>query len=130
MMRYALAALVLLASCSKDSTGLTGTDPTVLITNQMPADTVFFTWRDGQGIVGTDTVLANHTFCAKFVARPDSAYFQVVVNYHAPNLNTYVSTLTADWFNPLETDGWTVDVTLSGGGANIVNRSTSPNLPC
>lgn len=120
-----------LAGCSS-STGpkVIGVDPTVLITNQMPADTVFFTWRDGQGVVGADTVLAGRQVCAKFTARPDSAYFQVVAHYHANDGNMYVTTTTAPWFNPSVTDGWTIEVRLIGASADVVSKNTSPILPC
>lgn len=130
-MKLAIVLLALLAACTKSPTGSTGgVDPTVLITNQMPADTVFFTWRDGNGVVGADTITHGRAACEKFTARPDSAYFQVVAHYRAGDGNTYVTTATAPWFNPSATDGWTVDVRVIGASADIVSRNTSPNLPC
>lgn len=123
-MRY-VALLLLLAACSKNSTGPSGVDPTVLIANGLSVDSVFFTWRDGQGVVGADTVLPGRTVCAAFTARPDSAYFQGVASYLGQT-----TTYTAPWFNPADHPAYTMTVqhTQPGSPDFLVYEVATP--PC
>lgn len=127
-MRY-LAFVLLLAACGKDSSGPGGlVDPTVQVTNQLANDTVFFTWRDGQGIVGTDMVLPGQTSCEKFVARPDSAYWNLSAR-DQQNGNA-LGTLTAPWFSPDTLVSWTVIVRhATSGSPDFLSQEVS-TLPC
>lgn len=124
-MRYAFVGLLLLAACSRDSTGTTGIDPTVQITNQLATDTLFFTWRDGQGVVGTATVLPGTVSCTRFIARPDSAYFVATARYQGA-LTTY----TQPWFDPSARNAWTMRVLHTSGSPDINVTDVSPTLPC
>lgn len=124
-MRFAFVGLLLLVACSKSSTGPAGIDPTVLITNQLSVDTLFFTWRDGQGVVGTDTVPPGTVHCAKFLAQPDSAYFQAEASYLGAK-----TIYTQPWFDPLTRSGWTMLIVHTSGSPDINVTDVSPTLPC
>ncbi len=125
-MRY-LPLLALLAAC-KDATGL-GIDPTVRITNQLPWP-VYFEWRDGQGVVGADTILANGRACERFFARADSAYFYIeasdLSNPSAPNTSTY----TQPWFDPSTRHAWTATVTTGAGSPDVAVTQDSTVRAC
>ena len=125
MKRLLLLTAVLLAACSSGATGPQGIDPTVLITNQTAADTLYFTWRDGQGITGTATVLPGGSSCTRFLAQADSAYFDA----HATNtqFNT-TATYTQPWFDPTARPAWTMLVT-DQGAASIQVQDVSAE-PC
>lgn len=112
-----LIVAVLLAACSKSPAGPAGIDPTVLITNQLTVDTVFFTWRDGQGIVGSVVVPPGHEVCAKFLAQPDSAYFEAIAAWTPGYPQPAVSTYTAPWFNPSDHPAFTMTVTHTQVGS-------------
>src|SRR4029077_3822787 len=115
-MKQLLIAVVLLAACS-NATGPQGLDPTVLITNQAVSDTLFFTWRDGQGIVGSATVLPGVQSCTKFTARADSAYFQAnTMNNQYGVAATYLQ----PWFDPATRPAWTMQVTDPAGAPGIL----------
>lgn len=117
--------LVFLAACS-GSTGPKGLDPTVLITNQLATDTVFFTWRDGQGIAGSVVVLPGAQSCTRFTAQADSAYFEA----HASYLGA-MTTYTQPWFDPLGRPAWTMRVSHTGaGGSPDIVVMDSPTEPC
>lgn len=124
MTRSLVGLTLLLAACGgAGSTGPQGLDPTVLITNNAPAgDTLFFTWRDGQGIAGAVKVPPGTTSCTKFLAQADSAYFEahILVGHSA-------GTYTQPWFDPLGRPAWTMVVDL-GGGINVTD--VSPTEPC
>jgi len=116
---------VLLAACSS-TTGPKGLDPTVLITNQTAADTLFFTWRDGQGTTGSVTVLPGGSSCTRFVAQADSAYFDAHTTN--PQFNT-AATYTAPWFDPTARPNWTM---LVGDprGAPFIQVELTQTAPC
>src|SRR5690349_4709186 len=124
MKRYA-ALLLLLVACSKDSSGPAGIDPTVLITNQLAVDTVFFTWRDGQGVVGADTILPGTTSCTRFLARADSAYFQATASFQGA-----ATLYTQPWFDPGSRSAWTMMVVHTNGSPDINVTDVSPRQPC
>lgn len=117
-MRY-LALLLLLAACG-DSTG-NGVDPIVSIDNQS-SQPVLFQWRDGQGVVGQDTVPSHTRACENFFARPDSAYFYAIM-LGAPRTDTY----TQPWFNPDTRHGWTMEVTDQTA---FLVTDVGSNTPC
>lgn len=127
-MKYLVIAIGFLAACSKNSTGPTGADPTVLITNRTNECTgactpapVVFTWRDGQGITGTVTVQPGQQSCTRFTAQADSAYFEAQTNFGP-------STYTQPWFDPSTRSAWTMVVSQKVGG--ILVTDVSPALPC
>ncbi|HEY6223473.1 MAG TPA: hypothetical protein VIW26_06800 [Gemmatimonadales bacterium] len=123
-MKSILCCLAVLFAACHSATGPQGIDPTVLITNRSSADTVHFTWRDGQGIAGTVTVLPGGTSCTRFVAQADSAYFDATAN-HPGGTAAY----TQPWFDPGARPAWTMvyaDVSPTGFGVTDV----SPNEPC
>jgi hypothetical protein len=127
MLHRCLILALFLAACHSTSgpTGPQGLDPTVLITNQLP-DTVYFTWRDGQGITGNVNVAPGASSCTRFVARADSAYFEA----HATS-GGGEGTLTAPWFDPAARPGWTITArALQGNPVDFLIIDTSPNLPC
>ncbi len=67
-MKRFLIFVSLLVACG-DSSG-PGIDPTVDIDNQTPWP-ASFTWKDGQGVLGTATVAGNSRQCVRFLARAD-----------------------------------------------------------
>lgn len=76
-MRYSLAALLLLAACSKGaSTAPAGIDPSVLVVN-LTGDNVKLIWATDAGI---DTVIIapNTTHCERWLQSFDSLYTKVV----------------------------------------------------
>jgi hypothetical protein len=116
---------VLLAACSGGATGPKGIDPTVLITNQLP-DTVYFTWRDGQGIVGNVSVAPGASSCTRFLAQADSAYFEA----HATSGGGQ-ATYTQPWFDPATRNGWTMKAFVGQNNpVDFLVVDTSPNEPC
>lgn len=126
-MRPIMLLLVLLAACSKDSSGpgsTNGHDPTVLITNngRVGIDTIFFMWRDGQGIAGADTVPPGTQRCARFVAQADSAYFEATISGSTAHY-------TQPWFDPSARSAWTMEV-ASAWGYQILVTDVSPTEPC
>ncbi len=126
-MRYAVALLTLLAACG-DSTG-PGIDPTVDIENQTPWP-ASFTWKDGQGVLGTATISGNSRQCVRFLARADSAYWEIVASDlstpSAPNTSTY----TAPWFDPDARHAWSVLITVGSGSPTIVMRQDNTVAAC
>lgn len=124
--------VLVLAACGGASTGpAAGLDPTVLITNGTTTDTLFFTWRDGQGITGAVTVLPGGTSCTKFLAQADSAYFDALARHVAyPTPYTY----TQPWFNPATRPAWTMHYDPTGQSGpptgGILVADVSPVEPC
>lgn len=127
-MRYSLVILLTLAACGSPS-GPAGIDPVVNITNQTPWP-VYFEWRDGQGVVGSDVIPGNTTRCERFFARPDSAYFYIeasdLTNPSAP----LTSTMTAPWFDPDARHAWTALITPGSGSPGILVRQDSTVAEC
>ena len=127
-MRYSLLLLAVLA-CG-NSSGPGGIDPTVDITNQTPWPAAF-TWRDGQGVLGRATIPGNSQQCVRFLARADSAYWEIVAsdmsNPAAPNTSTY----TAPWFDPDARHAWSVLITpQTPGSPEILMRQDSSVIAC
>ena len=110
-----LLFLVLLAACSSTTAPSGGADPTVLITNRS-AGTIVFTWHDGQGIVGGDSIPSGMVGrCERFTARPDSAYFAAVVSDgHG------TSTYQQPWFDSTSRPSWTMTVTPNTSGSPLI----------
>lgn len=107
MSRIAIALAVLLTACGSSSTGLAG-DPSILVTNDLQSSWVYVTWKDGQGIVGRDSVAprtANH--CVRFLAQPDSAYWEATATENG-SLSTVRS--PGPWFNPASRPAWSLHV--------------------
>ena len=96
--------LLVVAGCG-NSGGPDGVDPVVWIDNQS-SQPVLFEWRDGQSVIGRDTVFAHTRACENFFARPDSAYFYAAM-LGAPRTDNY----TQPWFDPSARHGWTMEVT-------------------
>lgn len=137
-MRY-LLALALLAGCSGSPTAPvttttnTAKDPSVLIINQTVRDTVIFTWRNGQGIAGTDAVLPGVTTCERFTAQADSAAWRAVVRDwpYGPNNPPDSSTAaSATYFNPTTHPAWRLTVTQNQGGASPGVLQQIDNIMC
>jgi hypothetical protein len=122
-MRYSLALLLLLTACS-NPTG-PGHDPVLLVRNRDVGQTITFTWRDGQGITGTDVISTTGDFCERFTARPDSAYFEFVRADSTGGWHTY----TAPWFRPDSFPSWTVDIYPIQGQHQISAKDTT-SVPC
>lgn len=109
------AFLLIIAACG-DSSGPQGIDPTVRI-NNTTAWPVYFEWRDGQGVVGGDTVLANTRACERFFARADSAYFYMEATNPNPGGTPATATYTQPWFDPSARHAWAVTVLPGSGGS-------------
>lgn len=123
-MKY-LTLLLLLVACSKASTGPAGIDPTVSIQNQTQWP-LYFEWRDGQGIVGADTILASARACERFFARADSAYFYMTITNPNPGGSPATSTYTQPWFDPAARHAWAVTASPgSGGSPGILTSETA-----
>lgn len=121
-MRYALLLLLIVVGC-KDANGPQGIDPTVRITNQTNFP-LYFEWRDGQGIVGADTIGGPGRACERFFARADSAYFYMeITNPNGGNPAT--TTYTASWFDPTARHAWSVVISDLGGSPNVLTRDTT-----
>lgn len=121
-MRYLTACLFLVGCGGATAPHGGAVDPTVLIRNQTSTDTLFFTWRDGQGIVGRDNVLPGTTGCEKFLARADSAYFEAHISVGMSS-----DSYTQPWFDPLGRSAWTMTIPQHGG---IFVTDISPIAPC
>lgn len=107
---------LLLVACSNSTEPKTrGLDPAVLITNHSNVP-LYFTWRDGQGIVGADTIPSQVTRCEHFLAQADSAYFHAEATENAGT-----SLYTQPWFNPATRPAWSMLVTSQvGGGSPLI----------
>lgn len=113
-MRLLLASAVLVLAACRSSTEPAG-DPSILVTNDLPASWVYVNWKDGQGIVGKDSVAARTTKCVRFTAQPDSAYWEAVATE-----NGYTTTVRSpSWFNPSDRPAWTLGVTEGLGAVNV-----------
>lgn len=119
-MRRFISSIGLLAliACGGLSTGPLGLDPAILFNNHLDTS-VSLEWRDGQSVIGNVTVPAHAVdFCVHFLARPDSAYFQIIATENPPGLPPRTSTITADWFHPETRPAWTVDITPGTNGSS------------
>jgi len=124
-MRYVTLLLVIVA-CSKDSpNGPAGIDPTVQISNSTLWP-VYFQWRDGQGVVGADTVASGARACERFFARADSAYFYMEITNPNPGGQPATSTYTQPWFDPTARHAWSVTVSPGTSGSPTILTSDSP----
>lgn len=124
--------LALLPACSKDSSGPARHDPTVLIVNHATSDpyaaagdTLYFTWRDGQGITGSVVVAPGRQSCTRFLAQADSAYFEAVSTNGAGT-----SHYTQPWFNPSSRPAWTMEINAGVGSSPAIVVSDVANEPC
>lgn len=121
-----LATLALLVSwaCSSSPAAPKGLDPTVFITNTLAApDTLFFTWRDGQGVTGSVAVPPGGTSCTRFLAQADSAYFEA---HWSDSTSHEFATYVQPWFDPSTHPAWT----MTTGHAYILVTDVSPTEPC
>lgn len=130
-MRYALAALLLLAACSKDATGPAkpaGHDPTAIVTNTSP-DTVVFTWIGSNGDHPVDSLKGAGTICERFTAtEADSAYLQVSTRQWDDASKTVSA--GSPWFTVSAAPAWKVDVADHGAGATIIIKQDSTGIQC
>lgn len=111
-----LATIVLLAACSKDSTGPKGLDPTVLAHNQTTADTFHVVWFDQSGQRSEFRLLPSTQQCIHFTSTQlaDSVRFVAWITSDG-TADTSGSghawaTLSSGWFYPASSPFWT------GGG--------------
>ena len=104
-----LLVILGLVACGS-STDLQG-DPSILVTNDLPSSWVYVTWKDGQGILGRDSVAARSTKCVRFTAQPDSAYWEASAT---ENGSTTIVRSPA-WFNPADRPAWTLNVYEGNG---------------
>jgi hypothetical protein len=122
-----LGCVLLYTACSHSATGPKAGDPTVLVTNEVANSPLYFTWRDGQGVVGADTIPGGTIGrCERFTARADSAYFHDSISDAASASGNY-STYTAPWFDPAARPAFTMVVTSGApyGGPQILVRDTT-----
>lgn len=106
-MKTLLAVTLLLCACGGSTNP--GTDPIVYVVNQS-RQPVYFEWRDGQGVIGQDTISAGARACESFLARADSAYFYAKM-LAGPMTDAY----TQPWFDPSARHAWTMTVSDAGG---------------
>lgn len=109
-----LLVLLFCAACGSSTEPLAG-DPALLVTNDLDASWVFVTWKDGQGIIGRDSVPPRTASqCIRFTAQPDSAYWQI-----SASENGHTTEQTAAWFNPSDRPAWSVHVYEGGGVVSV-----------
>lgn len=120
-MRY-LLVLVVLCACSS-STAVQG-DPSILVTNDLPTSWVYVNWKDGQGIVGRDSVAARMQKCVRFTAQPDSAYWEATATENA----TTATVRSPAWFEPSARPAWSLHV-YEGNGAVAVPIMLQEDVP-
>jgi hypothetical protein len=110
-----LSALFLSIVACGGSTEPNAGDPSILVTNDLPASWVYVNWKDGQGIVGRDSVAARTAKCVRFTAQPDSAYWEAYATE-----NGYTNTVRSPaWFNPADRPAWTLAATEGLGAVNV-----------
>jgi hypothetical protein len=108
-----LFVVLILAACGSSTGPGKAGDPSLLITNDLTSDYVYITWKDGNAIVGRDSVAprtANQ--CVRFLAQPDSAYWQATASD-----NGRVSTQSYPYFNPASRPAWKVVVSVNPGNS-------------
>lgn len=125
MRSVALVLTLLSIACSSSTEPGTAGDPSLLFTNTLDNSYVYVTWRDGQEIFGRDSV-APHTAnqCIRFLAQPDSAYWEVTVTEDAQT-----SAQSYDWFNPADRPAWNVVVSHNTNGSPSIITTETDN-PC
>lgn len=107
------AGVALLSACG--SSTAPGGDPAILVTNGLPASWVYVNWKDGRGTLGRDSVAARTSKCVRFLAQPDSAYWEAIATE-----NGYTTTVRSpEWFNPADRPAWTLAVTEGLGAINV-----------
>ena len=109
MNRYLVLAVMLLAACSKDSTGpkkpTPGLDPVVLFNNAGPyspvQDAVVFTWYDQSGQVQQTTIPWGTQTCIKFTATKlaDSVRFMFFAGDTTGQIGHFYKQWSP-WFDP------------------------------
>ncbi len=118
-MRRLLAGLLFVVACSgttepKSKAG----DPSILVTNNLGVYT-YITWKDGQGIVGRDSVAGHITQCVRFLAQPDSAYWEASATEAVggnPESTGTIRNPAVGFFNPADRPAWTLVVSDDGYG--------------
>lgn len=124
---YTIGLLALIA-CGGSGTGPLGLDPAILFNNHLQYP-VYLEWRDGQAIVGRDTVAAGEmAHCSHFLAQPDSAYFQIVATDESGGYGPRTSTITAPYFHPLDRPAWRVDVRENGPNSPAIQISLADEM--
>jgi hypothetical protein len=124
---WGFIVMLVLGACS-GATGPSAGDPSILVTNDLPSSWVYVTWKDGQGIVGRDSVAPRTVGqCVRFTAQPDSAYWEAVATENGAT--TIVRSPT--WFNPSDRPAWSLDVTEGLGAVNVpAMRQADAQTPC
>lgn len=124
-MRYlVLAATLFSVGACKDATG-PRVDPTALVRNTYSA-AIYWYWFDGTSITGGDTIPAFTTRCERFLARPDSARFDIVRSDTIAQPNGW-NVYTSNYFDPAARDFWTV---TSSGPSPLILVNDTTAAPC
>lgn len=122
-----LLIVAFLGACSSSTEPSKAGDPSILVTNDLPSDWVYITWKDGLGIVGRDSVAPRTASqCVRFLAQPDSAYWEATTVE-----NGYSATVTsAEWFNPADAPAWSIHVFDGGNPAVPAILQSLTDIPC
>src|SRR4051812_22094590 len=106
-MRPILVMLAIaLTACSSSTEPSGAGDPSILVTNDLPSSWVYISWKDGNSVLGQDSVAARSTKCVRFLAQPDSAYWDATATE-----NGYTTIVRSpECFNPADRPAWRVTV--------------------
>lgn len=125
-MRFvALMSLSILMACGGSTEPGKAGDPSILVSNHLSSSWVYITWKDGQGVAGRDSV-APQTLnqCVRFLAQPDSAYWEARVNDDPPG-GGWAQQATPAWFNPADRPAWTLQA-YPGGPVLLAADAATP----
>lgn len=122
-------SLVALAACSSSTAPSSAGDPSLLFTNNLPSDYVYITWKDGNAILGRDSIPPRTASqCVRFTAQPDSAYWSITASETQNGLPTNTANATAPYFNPTSRPAWRVVVDDVSGV--VVIKATDTAIAC
>jgi hypothetical protein len=115
MRALSLVALAFVIACGSSTEPALAGDPSILVTNDLPSSWVYVNWKDGQGVLGRDSVAARATKCVRFLAQPDSAYWDATASE-----NGYTTVVRSpSWFNPSDRPAWALHAREGIGTVNV-----------
>jgi hypothetical protein len=109
---FAFCLLAIVACGSSTEPGKAG-DPSILVTNNLQSDWVYITWKDGQSVLGRDSVAPRTVDqCVRFLAQPDSAYWEAIATEKGSTgtITSGVAGEPTEYFNPSSRPAWSLTV--------------------